>query len=222
MTGQNRTARIAGGALLVICGSGLLSNSLVIAGDAVATAHNIVSHERWFRTGIFGELLMLNGDIVLAVALYQLLSSVSEGLALAGTVWRLANAAMLALGTVAELVALNVAKDSHYAVALGGSQAAALMRAMLDIHSMAPVLGLIFFGLGAGTHAWLLWVARYIPRILAGAYLAVAAAIFISCSLVVVFPAIIDVIDPWIIAPDFFIELVVALWLLVRGVSHSQ
>jgi len=54
------TARIAGAALLVICASGLLSNDLIVAGDAVATAHNIVANESRFRSGVFGELLMLN------------------------------------------------------------------------------------------------------------------------------------------------------------------
>jgi hypothetical protein len=213
-------ARIAGAALLVICASGLLSNTLVVAGDAVSTARNIVAHEHWFRTGIFGELLMLNGDIVLAVALYRLLAPVDAGLALAGTVWRLANAAMLALGTVVELVALDVAKDSHYLVALGGPQSAAVMRTLLDIHGTATSTGLIFFGLGAGFHAWLLWISRYIPRLLAGAYIIVAAAIFLSCSLLIVLPGMIDVMDPWVIAPDFFVELTVALWLLVRGVHN--
>jgi hypothetical protein len=139
-------------------------------------------------------------------------------LALAGTVWRLANAAMLALGTVVELVALDVAKDSHYLAALGGPQSAAVMRILLDIHGTATSTGLIFFGLGAGFHAWLLWISRYIPRVLAGAYMIVAAAIFLSCSLLIVFPGMIDVVDPWVIAPDFFVELTVALWLLVRGV----
>ena len=213
------SGRIAGAALLVICASGLLSNNLVVAGDAVATAHNILTHERWFRTGVLGELLMLNGDIVLAVALYRLLAPVGRSLALAGTIWRLANAVMLSLGIIAELVALDVVTDRHYSAALGSPQAAAMMRALLDMHGTANTIGLIFFGLGASAHAWLLWVSQYVPRVLAGAYLAVATAIFVSCALLVVFPRTVDLIDPWIIAPDFFVELAVALWLLIKGVT---
>jgi len=218
MTDQVRTARIAGGALLFICACGFLSNNLIVSGDAMATAHNIVGQERWFRIGVFGEVAMLNGDIVLAVALYRLLASVNSGLALAGSVWRLANAGMLALGAVAELVALHIVKDAHFGVALGSAQTAAVMRAFLDVHGTATTVGLIFFGLGAGFHARLFWVSNYIPRLLAGAYLAVAAAIFVSCALMLIFPAILDVVDPWVIAPDFLIELIVALWLLIKGV----
>ena len=215
---NNRIARIAGAALLLICGSGLLSNNLIIAGNAIATAHNIVAQERWFRTGIFGELLMLNGDIVLAVALYRLFAPVSAGLALAGTIWRLANATMLAFGVVAELVSVDIATDHRYSAMLGPAQAPAVMRALLDVHGTAMSVGLIFFGLGAGIHAWLFWVSRYIPRPLAAAYLVVAALIFVSCTLLIVFPAMIGLVDPWVIAPDFFVELAVALWLLFKGI----
>ncbi len=219
MQSQNRLARIAGVALLLICTSGLLSNNLIIAGDAIATARNIVEHERRFRTGIFGEFLMLNGDIVLAVALYRLLAPIAPGLALAATIWRLANAVLLSFGVVAELVAIDVVTDTHYATSLGPAQTSAVMRTLLDFHGTAMATGLILFGLGAGLHAWLFWVSRYIPRPLAGAYLIVAAAIFVSCSLLIIFPEIVGVVDPWIIAPDFLVELIVALWLVVKGIT---
>jgi hypothetical protein len=68
-------ARIAGGALLVICLSGLLGNNLAV-GDVAGTARNILVHDREFRIGIWGELLMLNADIVLAVAFFALLKPV--------------------------------------------------------------------------------------------------------------------------------------------------
>jgi hypothetical protein len=53
-------------------------------GDAAATAHNILAHERQFRVGLAGELIMLNFDVVLALALYALLKPVNEILALLG------------------------------------------------------------------------------------------------------------------------------------------
>lgn len=160
---------------------------------------------------------MLNADIVLAVALYRLLAPAGAGLAMAGAIWRLANAVMLAIGVVTELMAVDVATDSRYSAALGAPQASEIMRVLLNTHGTATSVGLIFFGLGAGLHAWLFWVSRYLPRLLSGAYLAIAAAISLSCALLIVFPGVIAVVDPWIIAPDFVIELAVALWLLIKG-----
>ncbi len=222
MPSQDRIARTAGAALLVICASGLLGNNLVVAGNAVATVHAIGVHARWYRVGVIGEVIMLNGDIVLAVAFYRLLAPFGAGLALAGTIWRLANAMMLALGVVAELVAVDVITDPHLSALLGSAQTPSAVETLLGIHGTAIAVGLIFFGLGAAFHAWLLWVARYVPRPLAAAYLAVTTAITISCAALMVFPRMIDIIVPWIIAPDFIVELAVALWLLARGTASSR
>jgi hypothetical protein len=95
---QRRYARIAGAALVLICTVGVLSNNLIVSGDAVATAHNILTHQRQFRIGIAGELAMLNSDVVLAVALFGLLRPVDATLALLGSFWRLGNAVVLAIG----------------------------------------------------------------------------------------------------------------------------
>jgi len=213
-------ARIAGGALLVICLSGLLGNNLAV-GDVAGTARNILAHDREFRIGIWGELLMLNADIVLAVAFFALLKPVNPPLALLGTLWRFANAVLLGSGVVASLVALDILGASPQGTKLGETQLWTSAHQFLDIHGTAMEVGLIFFGLGACVHACLLWRARYIPRALSGAYVAVALLIAVSFSSAIVFPVLDAVIDPWSIIPDFIVELAVALWLLIRGVDPS-
>jgi hypothetical protein len=97
---QRVYARIAGVSLLVIILSSLLSNDLIAAVDAAATARNILTHERQFRVGLAGELIMLNSDVVLALALYALLKPVNRLLALLGAFWRVANAIVLGVGVV--------------------------------------------------------------------------------------------------------------------------
>ena len=218
---QRRYARIAGLALLLICLCAFLSNSLIVAGDAVATAHNIVAHERWFRVGIAGELFMANCDIMLAVALYVVLKPVNAPLALLGMLWRFANAILLCVGVVVSLVAIDMLDDAHYLTAFRSDQMAAIARALFDIHGTAMAVGLVLFALGAATHACLLWTARYIPRPLSSAYILVTVVIALSCSAVIVWPGLDAIIDPWLIAPDFVVELAVALWLLLRGIDVS-
>jgi hypothetical protein len=50
-------ARIAGVSLLVIIMSSVLSNDLIVPGDAAATARNNLAHERQFRIGLAGEMM---------------------------------------------------------------------------------------------------------------------------------------------------------------------
>ena len=214
---QRRWARIAGAALVLICSVGILSNNLVVAGNAAATAHNIITHEPQFRVGIAGELIMLNGDVLLAAALYALLRSVDNNLALLGAFWRLGNAFILAVGIVVSLVALDLLRDTHYLTAFRIEQIQAEARQFLDIHGTAAEIGLVFFGIGAATHAYLLWKSRYIPRILSGLYLIMASEVVVSCFLILIVPALDAIIDPWFILPDFAVEFAVGLWLLIKG-----
>jgi hypothetical protein len=203
-------ARIAGVSLLVIILSSLLSNDLIVSADAAATARNILAHERRFRMGLAGEMIMLNSDVVLALALYALLKPVNGNLALLGAFWRVANAIVLAVGVVVSLVALD---------ALGDAQMHAIAMQLLDIHGSAMLIGLALFGLGAATHSYLFWRSRYIPRPLAASYLLVAVLIVICCFAIIVFPKLDPIIDPWFVVPDFIVELVVALWLIIKGVN---
>ena len=165
---------------------------------------------------------MLNSDILLATALYALLKPVNANLALLGTFWRLGNAFMIAVGVVVSLVALDLLRDTHYLTAFRIEQMQAEARQFLDIHGTAAEIGLILFGLGAAIHAYLLYKSRYIPRILSGLYFIMAGEIVVSCFLILIFPALDAVIDPWFILPDFVVEFAAGLWLLIRGAKITS
>ena len=209
-------ARIAGCSLLVIILSSTLSNNLVVE-DASATAHNILAHELQFRIGLVGETIMLNSDVVLAVALYALLKPVNGILALLGAFWRIANATVLGVGVVVSLAALHVLHDAQYLTAFKMDQMQAIVRQWLTMHGAGMLIGLIFFGLGAATHSYLFWKSRYIPRFLAACYLVVALQVVVCCFLILLFPSLDAIIDPWFIVPDFVVELAVALRLTIKG-----
>src|ERR1700743_1569710 len=89
---QTVAARVAGWTLLLLMMSGFagmfaFGASPVVSGDAAATAHNIVAHERAYRGSLACGIVMLNCDIVLALALYALLRPVNSTLALLGSFW---------------------------------------------------------------------------------------------------------------------------------------
>ena len=67
---------------------------------------------------------------------------------------------------------------------------AAMMKAWLDVHGTAESIGMIFFGLGAGIDSYLLYRSKYTPRLLSGAYLLVTTLIFVSCTGMLLIPAL--------------------------------
>ena len=79
-------ARIAGILYLIIIIAGALGQifirgKLIVAGDAVATAGNLMASQSLWRIGIASDLLMHVFDIPLMLALYLLLKPVNKHLA---------------------------------------------------------------------------------------------------------------------------------------------
>ena len=219
---QRTAGRVAGFTLLLLISSGLIGmfvfqNNLQIAGDAAATAHNILAHERSFRAGIVCEIVMFNCDVVLALALYALLKPINGPLALLGSFWRVANATVLGAGAAATLVALHVIGGAHSLNVFQTGQLQALSTIWLDFHDSASSLGLIFFCLGAAVHSYLLLKSRYIPWILSALYFFVAVQMLLCGLAIIVIPHLADTLGLWWVMPDFFVELSVALWLAFKG-----
>ena len=221
---QQLAARIAGYTLLLLMATGFtgmfaFGANPIVAGNAAATAENILAHERAFRSSLVCEILMLNCDIVLALALYALLKPVNSTLALLGSFWRIANAALLGVGVASSLVALDLFSNSNFTSLLNPAQSHPLALLFFDLHDRLSLFGLLFFCFGAAIHSWLLWTSRYIPRLLSGLYLFASVEMLLCCFLFILFPHTRAVLDPAFVIPDVPAELFTALWLAFKGVK---
>ncbi|HEX4007039.1 MAG TPA: DUF4386 domain-containing protein [Acidobacteriaceae bacterium] len=216
---QQAWARTAGFALLAIIVFGLTGMLIQSFGGPGSEIQNILAHERRFRIGLAFGFLMLNNDVLLAVALYALLKPVNAPLALLGTLWRFANAVVLGVGIVGAFTALNLLSAPHSSGAFTVAQAQALAGQFQQMNVTASPIGLLFWSMGAAIHSYLLWKSEYIPKLLSISYLAIALVILVGCSAMLIFPAVEAVIDPWFVLPDLPIELAVALWLMIRGAN---
>jgi len=221
---QRAAARIAGVALLFVMVSGFVGMfgfrvHEVVSGDAAATARNILAHEHAFRGKLACEIVMLNCDAILALALYALLKPVNATLALLGAFWRMANSVLLGVDVAVSLVRLDFLGDLHATSSLNPDQLNAISGIFFGLHSRLGFMGLIFFCLGAGVHSLLLYKANYIPRIISGLYLFASVEMLLCCFVLVVFPEAKPVLDPAFLIPDFFAELSAALWLAFKGVT---
>ena len=204
---QHRWARVAGVALLLIIVFGLTSMAVEPAQVVGAAAQGPTAHEAAFRLSLVCSFLMLNNDVLLAAALYGLLAPVDGTLALLGSFWRIANAALLGAGVAAGLTGLRSA----------GLEGPMIASPLFHLPGSLSFVGLWFWSLGAAAHSVLLWRSGYIPKVLSGAYLIVAVAIFLGCLVEALSPATGRVIDPWFVLPDLPVELAVGLWMAFRG-----
>ena len=222
---QRTAARVAGFVLLLLMAAGFFSQAyvpgqIIVAGDAAATARNIVASEQLFRIGIAADVLIFAADIVMAVAFYVLLKKVNPGLALLALLWRTAQATIMAMNGLSFLTASSVLSGSGTAAALSPDQLQELANTYVGAHTAGFNLGLVFLALGNGVFAYLLFTSNYIPRALSAwgvlAYVVMAAGNLAT----IVLSGAEDTAGGVMIhyLPAFFFEVIAGGWLLFKGV----
>lgn len=128
----NSTARVAGGlylavALLAAFGNMYVPSVLVVRGDAVTTAHNIVASKLLFRTGILSHLICQVIFVFLVLTLYRILKTVNKDHAVLMVVLALVGVPMAFLNEVKRLTVLRL---------LGSAETGAFSTAQLQSQAM--------------------------------------------------------------------------------------
>jgi len=224
-----KTARIAGVLYLVIIIAGLFAemvvrSNLVVAGDAAATAENIMDSEGLFRLGFVGDLAMIVADVAIALLFYVLLKPVSNALALMAAFFRLAQAAALGINLLNMFFALQLLGGADYLGMLSTDQSSALALMFLDGHAAGYRLALVFFGFSILILGYLLVQSEFFPRML-GYGMIMAAAIYVADSaayfMLTDYASVEAVFDVLLSGPVVIAELSLCVWLLWKGIKSQ-
>lgn len=222
-----RVARFAGLLYLVIIAAGIFAqfavrSSLIVTGDAAATAENIVASEGLFRAGIAGDLIMIMADVAIALLFYVLLKPVNNMLALMAAFFRLAQAATLGINLLNLFFVLQLLSGADYLTALGADQTNAQIMLFLDAHAIGYRIALVFFGFSILVLGYLLVKSGYFPRIL-GAGMIVASFGYLIDSfanfLLLNYSDYEAVFSAVVFTPAIIAELALCVWLLWKGVK---
>jgi len=204
---------------------------LFVAGDAAATANNIATHETLFRFGMLSELFTGAAVIFVTLAFYDLFKPVNRRLAMLvvilggvlpaalyfANVWTDAAALTLARGRGG----LLTASGRNVLSAFDEPQRQAVMMFFLHLHNQVINAAQIFWGLWLLPLALLIYRSRFLPRFIA-AWLIVNGAAYVAMSLAgLLLPQYSARVEN-ILFPALFGELVLMLWLIIRGVNMEK
>ncbi|MGH7738188.1 MAG: DUF4386 domain-containing protein [Candidatus Tyrphobacter sp.] len=210
-------------ALLFVAGSSLfIQSGSIISGNAAATAHNIEASSQLWRIALAAEIVMYALDVPLAVIFYVLMRPVNNGLALASSAFRFAEAVLGCTIALLNAVPLYVLNGSAYLKAIGRPQLDALAYVSLKAHGDGAVIALLLFGIHCVLLGYLVFRSGYLPKAL-GLLLIIAGLCYAThCTAQFVAPAFDDRIYPWILLPGFPAEVGFCLWLIFAGVNRSR
>ena len=220
-------ARVAGIAYLVIMSvamlyGGLVESKLVVSGNDAATANNILAHESLFRLGIVLALVIYVSVVVASWALYVILRTVHQNLALLALLFRSAEAIVGAATVLTSFAALYALAGNDVSNAFEAQQLQALAARFLDVRTAGLDIVLILIGIGATVFCYLLFKSKYIPRPLAAwgifTYLSMLSLGLVS----VLFPGHPLILETILYGVGGSFEFVFGLWLLFKGIDLEQ
>ncbi len=230
---QRKAAKVAGLMFLFIVigwtlNWTLIDSKLIVAGNATATINNIMANELLFRIGITDELIFSISGVVLALALYILLKPINKNLALLALFLKLMEAI---IGTVMVLVAffaLQMLNGKAYLTVFNPEQLQDIVGLFLIVRSTGSTISMVFLGMNLIVFLYLLFKSMYVPRILAGFGILSYSLILVYSLANILVPqnatvlTMVNTISMVFFAPSVLFELIIGLWLLIKGINVQQ
>lgn len=221
MVSPKTLARIAGVFYLLMFGftflaSGLL-NSILVAGDAGATASNIRNSTALFRVGILADLLQVVFFLLAFMALYVLLRPANQMAAAAMVLFTAVAVGIFSLNLLNLVSAMNVAIDNKYTQVFGATNADQLTALYTSAYANGYMIPGIFFGLLLLPLGYLVIKAGYFHWVL-GTLLILGGIGYFADTFARALIAGYGTGVTILLIPGAIAEMLLTLWLLVFGV----
>lgn len=212
-------ARIAGLFYLVVAVLGGFAHfgvraKVYVAGDAAATAHNVVANAGLVRFGFVADLVQATFFLLVAMTLYLLLKHVHQHVAQAMVTVVAIAVTITCLNMVHQLGALLVATDAGYASVADPDT---LVLLMLDLQHYGYLIAQIFFGLWLLPLGYLVYRSGMFPRVLGVLLVLACAAYLVDALALLSAPKLGAAISPYVVVLPTIAEISLLLWLLVKG-----
>jgi hypothetical protein len=222
-----RIARIAGIFYLFVAifggfAEGFVDPLLYVAGDAAATAGNVVANAGLARIGVVAHVVNGVFLVLVAMTLHQLLNHAQKNAARWMVILAAVAAGITSLNAVFQFEAVQVATDSSYAAAFGIAGSNALVLLLLDIQHYGTLAAQASFGLWLAPMGYLAYRSGLFPKAL-GAVLVVATISYLV-HLVVAFlvPGLGGQTKPLFAIAPLIAEVWMLGYLLLKGVRTPR
>lgn len=199
-----------------VWGQLLIIGSVVVSGDAAATANNILANEPVFRLAIAASLLAVVFHLFVAVLFYDLFKPAGRSSSFVAVLFLVVACGIQAFAALLAVGALVVLAGAR---AVGGftvDQLQALALMLMSWNLQAYNTYLVFFGCWCIAIGYLAFRSTFLPRLL-GAGMALAGLGYT----VYLYRPLAQAVSPYNLALGVG-ELALLLWLVVRGVNAER
>lgn len=195
----------------------VLGGRLIVAGDAPATAANLLANEALFRSGTAALLISTAFYIAATLFIYEVLRPVNRSLSLLAAFFSLVGCGVGAFSCIFDFVPFLLLKGAPYLSVYTTEQLQALSYMFLVVRARANDIGLVFFGLHCLGVGYLILRSTFLPWII-GTLMVIAGLGWLTF----LSPPLAQSLAPFNMLPGAVGELSLTLWLLVKGVNVQR
>jgi hypothetical protein len=226
-TSLKRLARIAGVFYLIVgitggFSEGYLDPKLYVAGDAAATAGNVVENAGLVRLAVVAHLMDAVFFVLTATTLYLLLKHVHKHVARLMVIAVTVAAGIISVCAVFTFVALQVATDSSYVATFGAAGSQALVLLLLEIQHYGILAAQVFFGLWLAPLGYLAYRSGLFPKALGVILVVATVSYLLIVVLAFLLPDLAKQIHVFLIIAPAISEIWMVFYLLVVGVRSPR
>jgi hypothetical protein len=218
----NKTARTAGFLYLLLVPFGFFGGeyilSITVPGNAVATVNNIMAHTLLFRLSILSALITPIVTVLVALFLYKLFKSVNKNQAVLMVVFALAAAPIAMLNELNHFAVLQLLNGTDYLKVFSVDQLYSQVMFFLDLNHYGAFIAAIFWGLWLLPMGYLVFRSGFLPRIIGVLLIIAGFGYIIDSAALFLLPDLNIDISQF----TFIGELLMLLWLLIKGVNVEQ
>jgi Domain of unknown function (DUF4386) len=170
-TSPRLKARITGALYLLtiltgIFAQGFVSGSLVVNGDATATATNILTHKSLFQLGFAVYLIEMACQIAITALFYDLLKPAGRSVSLVAAFLGLTGCIIKTFSRLFFIAPSFILGGAHYLSVFNPEQLQALALLFLKVNDHGAAIALVFFGFHALLTGYLIIRSTFLPWIL--------------------------------------------------------
>jgi hypothetical protein len=226
-TSPQAYARLGGALYLIVIlfgafAEGFVRDRLIVSGDLLSTAHNIVGSQAMWRLAVACDMIVPLLGVVGAWISYVLLRPVSRSLILLNVFFTLMSLAVESVSKVFLFLVLPILTSRSYVDTFQPQELQGLANLAIRSHDITFNIALIYFGVSCILEGYLLYKSGYFPKVI-GILMQLAGLSYLaSCFAIFFAPGFASVTTPGFQLVAFIGESSYCLWLLIKGVDVAK
>jgi hypothetical protein len=220
------TARIAGLLYLILVITGIygimyIPSQIIVPGDSVSTAKNMISNELLFRSGVMNDILSNTIFLFLVLVLYRLFKSVNENHAKIMFALVIVQIPFVFIMEAFNVTSLMILKGEILKTfELSQRQDLAMLFLKINDYGTLPLE--MFWGLWLLPFGLLVYKSEFIPRIFGILLVIGGFAYMIDSTIGILFPSYSSFVKYPTLLLVAIGEISITLWLLIKGVKTKE